>query len=480
MFSVLPAIVSALFLGYGLYVVAEKGFNRVSTSFFVLCVTTFFWQGLWAVLFQVHDPELARILIKAGYLLILFLPTSLYQFLAEISERKGERRLILLSYAFAAVLGLFDIGTNLFVDGYYRYFFGYYPKAGLLHPLHVLQTVLVVNRGLYITFRQEQQAPQGRRQQLRICLASVLIYFFAAVDYLCNYGFEFYPPGVVFVAISLGLIAVAVTRYNLMSPATVAATVAHEMRTPLASIRMQAEALEQFLPDLQKGYELAVAHGLCEPAFHPGASHRLAALSRGISHQVDRSNAVIDMMLASARMEQIDTASFAVYSAADCVAEALETYPFGKGERDRVNVILAGDFQFYGSNSLMIYVIFNLLKNSLYALKAAGKGDIRITVTAGADRHMLTFTDTGSGIPASTVPKIFDAFFTTKKSGGAGIGLAFCKRVVASFGGQMRCESVEREYTTFALELPVLPAAGAGSGQARAGTAWRRAPAASS
>jgi two-component system, CAI-1 autoinducer sensor kinase/phosphatase CqsS len=265
-----------------------------------------------------------------------------------------------------------------------------------------------------------------------------------------------------------------------MSPATVAATVAHEMRTPLASIRMQAEALEQFLPDLQKGYELAVAHGLCEPAFHPAASKRLADLSRGISHQVDRSNAVIDMMLASARMEQIDTASFAVYSAADCVAEALETYPFGKGERDRVSVAIAGDFPFHGSNSLFIYVIFNLLKNSLYALKVAGKGDIRITVSAGSDRHTVMFTDTGSGIPAATVPKIFDAFFTTKKSGGAGIGLAFCKRVIASFGGAMRCESVEGEYTTFALELPALPAAAAGEGPARAGVAWRRAPAASS
>jgi two-component system, CAI-1 autoinducer sensor kinase/phosphatase CqsS len=184
------------------------------------------------------------------------------------------------------------------------------------------------------------------------------------------------------------------------------------------------------------------------------------------------------MMLASARMEQIDTASFAAYSAADCVAEALETYPFGKGERNRVSVVIAGDFQFHGSNSLFIYVIFNLLKNSLYALKAAGKGDINIVISNGTRRHSLTFTDTGSGIPAATVPKIFDAFFTTKKSGGAGIGLAFCKRVVASFGGEMRCESVEGEFTTFALELPALPATVDEPGRAAAG--WRRAPAASS
>lgn len=459
MYSVLPAVVSALFLGYGLYVVAEKGFSRVTTSFFLLCITTFFWQGIWAVLFQVQDPQLAVALVKAGYLLIIFLPTSLYHFLAEISERPRERRWVYASYGMAAVLGFFDIASNLFVDGYYVYFWGYYPKAGILHPLHVLQTVIVVNRGLYITFRQQQVATQGRKIQLRLCIASLFVYFFAAVDYLCNYGMEFYPPGVVFIAISLGLIAVAVTRYELMSPVAVAATVAHEMRTPLASIRMQADALAQFLPELHKGYELAVAHGLCEPAFRPGASRKLADISQGIRHQVDRSNAVIDMMLASARMEQIDPAGFSTQCASACVAEALETYPFGKGERDRVSVSVAGDFQFHGSNSLFVYVLFNLLKNSLYAMKAAGKGDIAIAITTGSSKNTLTFTDTASGIPAATVPRIFDAFFTTKKAAGAGIGLAFCRRVVRSFGGQMRCESVEGEWTRFSIEFPVSRAA---------------------
>lgn len=469
MYSVLPAIVSALFLGYGLYVVAEKGFNRISTSFFILCIATFFWQATWAVLFQVRDPQLARLLVKFGYLLILFLPTSLYQFLAEISERKGERRLVFVAYGIAAILGTLDVGSDWFVNGYYDYFWGYYPKAGPVHPLHMLQTVVVVTRGLYITFRQQQGAAQGQRMRLRLCIASLLIYFFAAVDYLCNYGVEFYPPGVVFVAISLGLIALAVTKYDLISPVAVAATVAHEMRTPLASIRMQADALGQFLPELNKGYQLAVAHGLCEPALPPAQSEKLAELSRSIKYQVDRSNTVIDMMLASARMKQIDASTFACHSASECVAEALETYPFAKGERERVSVCVMGDFEFYGSSQLFVYVLFNLLKNSLYALKAAGKGEITIAIAAGFARHTLTLTDTGTGIAAATLPKIFNTFFTTKQSAGAGIGLAFCRHVIAAFGGHMRCESVEGQYTTFVLDFPPrLPATAARNKQVHA------------
>lgn len=458
MYSVLPAFVAALFLGYGLYVVAEKGFAPVSTSFFVLCIATFSWQATWALLFQVNDPDLARALIKFGYLLILFLPTSLYQFLAEISQRYTERRWVWTSYAVAAILGVFDIGTDLFVDGFYQYFWGYYPKAGPLHPLHVLQTAIVVSRGLYITLRQQKVLPDDQRIRLRLCVASLFIYSLAAVDYLCNYGVEFYPPGIIFVTISLGLIAVAVTRYNLMSPMAVAATVAHEMRTPLASIRMQADALSELLPEVSKGYQLALAHGLLDNSHASSPDHRLQALAQGIRQQVARSNVVIDMMLASSRMEQIDSSTFARHSMAACVTDAVATYPFRGNERDRVSTNILGDYEFFGSDTLMVYVLFNLIKNSLYAIQSVSKGEITITLEAGQSLHRLTLTDTACGISPATLSRIFDTFFTTKSAAGAGIGLAFCRRAVGSFGGRIRCESIEGQHTTFIIEFPRLEA----------------------
>lgn len=469
MYSLLPALVSALFLGYGLYVVAEKGFTRVSGSFFMLCIATFFWQATWAVLFQVRDPAIALWLAKFGYLLIIFLPTTLYHFLAEISRRHHEMRAVYVSYAFASVLAISDVGTDWFVNGLHAYFWGFYPKAGLLHPLHVLQTAVVVLRGLYISYQQQKNAAPHRRTQLRICMASLFIYFFAAIDYLCNYGFEFYPPGVIFTSLSLGMIAVAVMRYDLMSPVSVAAAIAHEMRTPLATIRLQAESLTMYLPELQKGYRLAVEHGLCEATLPPTANRRVSELTASILHQVDRSNAVIDMMLASVRMEEIDNSSFSPQSAAASVAEAVQSYPYARGEQERIRLAIESDFAFHGSRSLMVYLMYNLLKNSLYALKAAGKqptgNDIAITVSAhgknhgnpdGRDIHTIEVRDLGTGISPVLLPRIFETYFTTKELAGAGIGLAFCLRVMKSFGGRMRCESEEGQYTAFIMEFPAM------------------------
>jgi signal transduction histidine kinase len=225
------------------------------------------------------------------------------------------------------------------------------------------------------------------------------------------------------------------------------------MRTPLASIRMQADALAKLLPQMSRGWQLAREHGLLDSSHDPEADHQLQALARGISQQVDRSNVLINMMLASSRMEQIEDSTFTRCSMAACVAEAVASYPFRGKERQRVSVAVAGDYEFFGSDALMVYVVFNLIKNSLYAIQSVNKGEIDIVVAAGERLHRVTFTDTATGIPAGTVSRIFDTFFTTKNTAGAGIGLAFCRRAVGSFGGRMHCESVEGSHTTFIMEF---------------------------
>jgi two-component system CAI-1 autoinducer sensor kinase/phosphatase CqsS len=455
MYSILPTAISILFLGYGFYALYSRGLNRITATFFLLCLTTFFWQGTWAVLFQAESPHTALVLVKLGYFFILFLPTCMYHFLTEITGRQQERRLVYFSYGVSAILAVFLVSSDLFVSGYYHYFWGYYPKAGMLHPIHVIQTVVVANRGLYITYLAQKNASGDMQMRLRLCLIGLLIYLFAAVDYLCNYGFEFYPPGLVFIAISLGFLAIAIVKYDLLNPMALAGTIAHEMRTPLAAIRNQAAGFAKHLPTLLEGYHLAVDNKLMDPRI--GASHLeiLSGISGRITNEVHKSNTIIDMMLASSSMERPETLDFERYFIQACIAEALERYPFEQGEKEKISVEIAENFEFRGSNALLVFVLFNLLKNALYALKASGKGGIKISAQPSGGRNILFVTDTGPGIPQNVLPHIFESFYSTKRNGGgAGIGLAFCKKVMEAFGGSIRCDSVEGEYTTFALEFP--------------------------
>jgi two-component system, CAI-1 autoinducer sensor kinase/phosphatase CqsS len=460
MYSLLPALVSGLFIAYGFYVIAAKGLNRVTGSFFLLCATTFFWQGTWAMLYTVEEPAKADQLIRFGYVLIAFLPTTLYHFLTEVSVRPSERPWVAFSYFFASTFAILSLSSNLLVDGHYAYFWGYYPKAGLLHPLHVLQTAVVVSRGLMIVWQQERIATHTQKSRLKLCVVSNLIYFFAAVDYLCNYGFAFYPPGVIFIAAGLGLMSYAVAKYDLMSPYSAAATIAHEMRTPLATIRMQAYHAAQQVPDMLRQLKQARVNsgdGALEPQGNEpdlSAHHQLEQMCNKIVQQVDRTNQMIDLILASARMDRIDTQGFDWHPAHQCALQVLDLYPFTAQEKSKVHLVCEQDFDFFGSDQLLCFTLSNLIKNSLYAMKAAGKGEIFVTVSAQTDYGFITVRDTASGIPTHILPHIFDTYYSTKQGAGTGVGLAFCQKVIRAFDGQIYCESAVGEFTKFTLHLP--------------------------
>jgi signal transduction histidine kinase len=108
-------------------------------------------------------------------------------------------------------------------------------------------------------------------------------------------------------------------------------------------------------------------------------------------------------------------------------------------------------------------VILNLFINARQAMETGGT--LTVTVGPGADSGMaeIMIRDTGCGIPAEKLPRIFDRFYTTKTAdshgqGGTGLGLALCKDVMESHQGRIRVESVVGAGTAFTLKLPMAAA----------------------
>lgn len=108
---------------------------------------------------------------------------------------------------------------------------------------------------------------------------------------------------------------------------------------------------------------------------------------------------------------------------------------------------------FKGDELLIIHVLFNLLKNAIYYVRAAGKGNISIRIENGDKYNFLYFKDTGQGINAKVLPHIFERFFS-RTYHGTGIGLAYCKLVMQNLDGDITCRSKEFEYTEFKLSFP--------------------------
>jgi len=100
-------------------------------------------------------------------------------------------------------------------------------------------------------------------------------------------------------------------------------------------------------------------------------------------------------------------------------------------------------------------VLVNLIHNSVKFTPAGGG----ITLSAKMDGKSIRFSvrDTGQGIPAEDLPRIFERFYRVDRSrtgGGTGLGLSIARHIVEAHGGSIRAESREGEGSTFYFDIP--------------------------
>ena len=235
------------------------------------------------------------------------------------------------------------------------------------------------------------------------------------------------------------------TERRLRATQALAGSIAHEIRHPLSRLKLELQKIQQLLPRPGRAasYTLQPAqlNGLYQ---HVGESQ--LAVERGLQ--------VISMTLDEVNAKPMEPAAFKVISAAEATLKAVQEYGYdNEEERDRVEVRIVEDFSLLGDETAYVFVLFNLVKNALYY--AASWPQLRVVLTV--EPQQVRVRDTGPGIPAQLLPRVFEPFRTAGKFGGTGLGLAYCERVMRSFGGSIECESVQGFHTEFTLRFPPVP-----------------------
>lgn len=237
----------------------------------------------------------------------------------------------------------------------------------------------------------------------------------------------------------------------------IAGSIAHELRTPLSSIQGNATSLKEKFNELIDGYEIAADHHLFNSTILPMQIDLLRRMPDNLYLESRSALTIIDLLLTNIQNQQMVLMTKAQFSVKTCVDTALERYPFKPEQLELVSWEGGADFNLLGSHELMMYVLFNLLRNSLYFLAKASKAQpvyIRIKLGEDVQSHFLSFEDEGTGIEPNDLPHIFDRFYTKNSHHGSGIGLSFCKMVTEAHGGKITCESKLGEYTRFTLRFP--------------------------
>ncbi|EAR21162.1 Response regulator receiver:ATP-binding region, ATPase-like:Histidine kinase A, N-terminal [Nitrococcus mobilis Nb-231] len=111
-----------------------------------------------------------------------------------------------------------------------------------------------------------------------------------------------------------------------------------------------------------------------------------------------------------------------------------------------------------GSRNHIVQVLVNLIGNAIKAVQAVAEqraGEIRIRAEEDNGRIRVSVRDNGTGIPADTLNRVFDPFYTTRDVGeGMGMGLSVCQTIVRNHGGELCVRSEEGAWTEFTFDLP--------------------------
>ncbi|HAH03431.1 MAG TPA: hybrid sensor histidine kinase/response regulator, partial [Vibrio sp.] len=200
-------------------------------------------------------------------------------------------------------------------------------------------------------------------------------------------------------------------------------SIAHEMRNPLAQVQLQFELLKQHIDNQAPAKQILL-----------DIENGQAAIQRG--------RQLIDIILREVSDSSPEHGPITMTSIHKAVDQAVSHYGF-ENEKiiERIRLPQHADFVAKLNETLFNFVIFNLIRNAIYYFDSYPDSQIEISTKTGAYENVLTFRDTGPGIDEAIVHKIFDDFFSYQKSGGSGLGLGYCQRVMRSFGGKVECHS---------------------------------------
>jgi signal transduction histidine kinase len=218
---------------------------------------------------------------------------------------------------------------------------------------------------------------------------------------------------------------------HLIALGRLATGVAHELRNPIGIIKTLVELMKQ---------EYSQVSGIEE-------------FTRAIDEQVERQNMEIQELLDFGRPSRV---SIKECSVNDLIKGVL-SFSAAMLRKQRVRVELQLDStlsKILADTEKLKQVFVNIIVNAAEAMPAGGK--LLITTKEADNIIIISFSDTGEGIPTADKLKIFDPFYTTKSTG-TGLGLSISYQSIQLHGGTIDVYSDLDKGSTFIINLPVIP-----------------------
>ena len=213
---------------------------------------------------------------------------------------------------------------------------------------------------------------------------------------------------------------------------TLTGGLAHEIKNPLSTIQLNLQLLQEDLTPDNPAYSRVI--------------NRLRVCER----ETGRLREILDDFLRYAGKIELQRTKVEL----NRICEDLVDFFWPQAQLGRVQLRLKRaptDVNVMADDRLLKQAMLNLLLNGVQAMPNGG--ELILAVSDGSDEAIVDVIDTGSGIEPEVISRIFDAYYSTKKSG-TGLGLAMTRRIAEEHGGRVSVTSEVGKGSDFSLHLP--------------------------
>ncbi|MDO5575983.1 MAG: ATP-binding protein, partial [Fibrobacter sp.] len=465
--ALLPFICSAIFIISGLTVYfLDK--DDVRKPYLKLCYVTFHWQFSWFILFSIGNESNGMLITRIGYSGIIFIPAAFYELICAYLNKKS--RAIKHFYMICTVFLITLWTSDLFIEGFYKTGFGYYPRAGILHLVYLALIVFIMSRCVLL-FNQRSKVWKNKADSYYSTLfySGMIVYTGSSIDFTLNYpdilskfNISLYPCGALFNILAVLMFLIAhKERLNLYLEQKVEERT-EELQKSLVLLKEAQEDKKYFVASLSHDLKnpLAVISGyasiLESKMDHESREYRAV---NNISISVNQIGRLLDSLIQLSLLESnqlkpdLNRYNYSLF-ADDYLKRFEATADYG-------NVKLS----WHCANERMIVkadllwlerILGNLIQNAFKYNKK--DGSINVNVYADREYVYTQVTDTGVGIPESKLGLIFSRKYQAHKElnkGGYGLGLSIVKDMLDIIGGTISVESQPDIGTKFTYSIPL-------------------------
>ncbi len=220
---------------------------------------------------------------------------------------------------------------------------------------------------------------------------------------------------------------------KLATMGELAASIAHELNNPLATVSLRIESLETGLA--------------------PNDPRRLSL--EIVEKEIDRMSRLVADLLQFSRRSQPQISTIDVREEIEKTLDLIH-YHLRKSNIEVRKVFSPDARAVLADRQQLRQVFLNLFSNAADAMPGGGTLTIRVSMTDSPTQVLIEVSDTGEGIPPENLPKLMTPFFTTKPEGkGTGLGLPICRRIIEEHHGALNVTSEVGKGTTASIRLPV-------------------------